>query len=159
MSKSKQELIDAMMAWPKQAEEWKQVPENKWHRPLGPGKWTAAEAVAHLLKWDRYFLERAVRPVAEQGPITLEHTDFDSFNKEAAVFGASTPPEQLLDDAIAVRNEILSLLGQQPDRLFQPEQAYLDGAGHRFDVEEYMTDFISHDHHHMDQIRASFAQE
>lgn len=157
MTKSKQELIEAMREWPRQAEEWKQVSEEKWKKPLGPGKWSALEAVAHLLKWDEYFLEHGVRPVAEQGLITLEDTDFNAFNKQAAAYGVLVTPLKLLEDAIAAREEIVSLLNRLPEKLFQPEQAYLDGAGHRFDIEEYIVDFASHDRHHMEQIRAAFA--
>ncbi|WP_058303592.1 DinB family protein [Gorillibacterium timonense] len=155
MNKSKQELIETMNVWPRRAEEWKQVSEDKWRKPLEPGKWSAAEAVAHLLKWDEYFLERAVRPAVEQGLITLENTDFNDFNQKAAAYGTTTEPRKLLEEAIAAREGILTLLDRLPDELFLPEQGYLDEAGHRFDIEEYIVDFASHDHHHMSQIEAS----
>lgn len=32
------------------------VDRKVWLRPIKPGKWSIAEIMAHLVEWDRYFL-------------------------------------------------------------------------------------------------------
>ncbi|MEO3944244.1 DinB family protein [Gorillibacterium sp. CAU 1737] len=158
MSKTKEDLIASLGEWLKQAEAWMSLPEEAWRQPLAPGKWTGAEALAHLLKWDDYFLQNAIRPAVAGELLTLIHVDFDTFNLKAAEYGRATKPDQLLQEAIAARSEVVDLLQQLPADLFLPERGYLDGAGHRFDLEEYIVDFASHDKHHLDQLRAFFSQ-
>ena len=118
-----------------------------WQLPMDTGKWTIHDIVSHIMLWDKYFFEAAIDPILNNNPLTLEHLDYDSFNKEAIEYGRTKTKDELIHLTIQYRNLILESIESLSDEKFTRE--YVDG---KFTLMSYLKDFIGHDQHHMRQI-------
>jgi hypothetical protein len=154
--KTKEELIREMEELIHFSEEMKEWDEGAWTRPLYEGKWSAAEVIAHIMLWDKYFLDHAVRKIARSEPITLGHPEFQAFNRDAAEYGKRAEKSKLLEDTVAVRSEIVACLRLIPEENYDTN--YTDAEGKMFNVREYILDFSSHDAHHEDQLRDRYSR-
>ncbi|MFD0711256.1 DinB family protein [Paenibacillus sp. GCM10027626] len=126
------------------------VPAIHWVRPMEQDKWSPGEVIAHILLWDRYFLESAIQNIATNEPVTAKHLDFDAFNAQAAPYAASVSQQALIDEAISCREEIIRLISRVPTGEF--ELAHTDGDGNPFTIIGYLEGFVPHDLHHRRQI-------
>ena len=123
-----------------------------WSSSLGEGKWTPRDVVAHIMLWDKYFLESAIEKIANNQSLTLKNMDFDEFNRHSREYAESISEQEILDLTIRNRSEILNLLESLSDEDFIKE--YMDGDGNEFSIYQYLEDFISHDLHHINQLKA-----
>ncbi|SFS79709.1 DinB family protein [Paenibacillus sp. BC26] len=126
------------------------LPEEVWSAPLQPDKWSTRSVIGHIMLWDRHFLQEAIRPIAEGRPLTLRHSDFDTFNRHAAAYAESIDKEQLLAECMFVREELWKLLISLSEEKL--EMDFTDGDGNPFTIHHYLDDFVSHDRHHLDEI-------
>ncbi|QHW30081.1 DinB family protein [Paenibacillus rhizovicinus] len=122
----------------------------QWNLPLQPGKWSASGIIGHIMLWDRHFMTDAIEPIASGVPLRLKHSDYDTFNAQAAAYAATVTQEQLIDATVAQRQQLIDLL--QSLSITQRETTYLDLDGNPFTIHAYLIDFIDHDRHHRLQI-------
>lgn len=127
-----------------------QLDEEKWTTPIEEDKWTTRDVIAHIMLWDNYFLNEAISKITNNQPVTVQHLDFDEFNKKAVEYAKAADKQEIIDRTIHGRSEILRLLGQLDDEAFVRE--HTDGEGHPFSAYQYVADFIPHDRQHMDQL-------
>lgn len=138
----------------KQFGEWNQfvvsIQNLNWDKPVETGKSTIHDIVSHIMLWDDYFLENAIKPISINEPLTLKHLDYDQFNHDAMMYGRKLSKNELIQRTIEYRNRILQEISDFSEDKFTRE--YVDGDGNPFSVEYYVKDFVSHDLHHMKQI-------
>ena len=124
--------------------------------PMAKGKWSIREVVAHITAWDLNFLETAVRAIEGGGrPVLTEEVDYQAFNERAAAIGRTQTKEQLLSEAAGAREKLLDHLRRLPAEAFQVRGSGEAGT----DLAEFLErNFVSHDRHHMEQVRRYLAE-
>ncbi len=134
------------------------VPEEVLLSPMAVGKWSAQEAVAHIMAWDANLLQTAIVPLeAGKNPYVADEADFQAFNERAATLGRQLSKHQLLDRAAHARRQLLEHLKRLPSEAFQTRQ---QGGRIDSDLAEFLErNFVSHDKHHIEQIRAYLASQ
>jgi uncharacterized damage-inducible protein DinB len=130
----------------------RQLDDSVWTTPIAQGKWSTRDVVAHIMLWDKYFLEEAIAPIAARQPLTLHHLDYDEFNRKAVEYAGTKDKMAIIDLTIRYRSEILEHVRQLTDEEWA--EVHLDGDGHPFAFDHYVPDFIAHDEHHMKQLQA-----
>lgn len=128
------------------------IGDELWNAPLGEGKWSVGDVIAHMMLWDRYFLEEAIARIARSEPVTVRHLDFDEFNKSAVQYAKGNSRLDIIDAAVNERDEIIRILSALSEEEFMME--HMDGDGRPFSAYGYVQGFIPHDVHHMDQLQA-----
>lgn len=122
---------------------------DQWSIPMSQGKWSVRDTVSHIVRWDEYYLEEALKPIEHGKPLTLRFVDIDDFNEEAIQWGQGLDQNQLIQEAVTIRNLLLKTLQHIPDTSYHQEFVVMDQV---FVIERYLDDFIRHDQHHMKQI-------
>jgi hypothetical protein len=64
--------------------------------------------------------------------------------------------QEIIDLTIYYRSEILRHLDLIAEEDFTKE--HIDGDGNKFSAYNYLMDFIPHDSHHIDQLKAFFSK-
>ncbi|TCZ79905.1 DinB family protein [Paenibacillus albiflavus] len=153
---NKQELIGSMSELISSVESLRQLDEQKWDSPIAEGKWAIRDIISHIALWDEYFYNQAIHRIVTGESIDIPHLDFEIFNQNAITYAATQTQDQLIDQVITHRNEILEALQQVPAEAFNTSYPTLQGT--LFLITEYVEDFVGHDHHHLRQIN-SFLQQ
>jgi hypothetical protein len=125
--------------------------------PMAANRWSAQEAVAHIMAWDANFLKTVVLALeAGKQPLMADEVDFQAFNERAAALGQKSTKEQLLADATDARKQLVEHLQRLSPEAFQTKrQGRVDG-----DLAEFLErNFVSHDKHHIDQVREYLASK
>jgi len=150
-----QDLISQMRDYTRFLAELGQVTAETVSAPMGEGKWSVHDVVAHIMAWDVNFLETTVLAIeAGQQPPIAEEADFQAFNERAAAVGRRMTKEHLLDKATRARVELVEHLQRLPSQAFPATQ---QGATTR-DLAGFLDrNFVSHDKHHVDQMKAYLA--
>lgn len=141
--------------WIADVKELESKGEDFWDRPLGEGKWTVREMVAHIVAWDRYSYENAIVKLLAGQETTLVpegNETFDSFNARAAETGRARSAVELTADAIAWRKKLSDGFRALSDEEFSRTYRYSNGEN--FQAAGYMRDFAEHDRHHLAQVKA-----
>lgn len=146
----KAELLASFQDWIHFMRKRREQSDSVWDVPLSPGKWSLRAVVSHIMLWDKYFYDHAIDKVRNQEPLTLKHTDYDEFNKNAQSYSEQVSVEELIRQSIFYREQIIAAIQSLSDELYEKE--YVDGDGHPFFVAQYLKDFIWHDQHHMAQV-------
>ncbi|MDR0268419.1 DinB family protein [Paenibacillus sp.] len=149
---TKQEKLQAFAELIEFAESLDRLPEEQWAGPIAEGKWSPRDIISHIMLWDKYFLEHAVRPMAEHQPLTMENLDFNEFNCNAAAYGLTQSKNDLIRQTVEVRKELLEVIESIPESEFDYKH---DG---KLSVDEYLVDFYEHDQHHIAQINTYLAE-
>lgn len=149
---NKQQLLEEFSALISFVESLRELDEQLWVTPIQEGKWTTRDIVAHIMRWDQYFLEEGIKKIASQQPVTIQHLDFNAFNQNAVEFAKEKSKQEIINLTIFYRSEILRQIASLSGEEFTKE--HLDGDGHKFSAYQYLLDFIPHDVHHIDQIKA-----
>lgn len=126
------------------------VSEDSWTAPFQPGKWSTRDVIAHILLWDQYFEAEAIARIASGDPLTLKHIEFNAFNQNAVTYARNHNQNVLIDQAIAVREQIIYQLEHLSDEARL--NTYIDSDGHPFTIQNYLDDFVEHDNHHRIEI-------
>ncbi|MEC0238921.1 DinB family protein [Paenibacillus dokdonensis] len=148
---TKQEKLDAFAELIGFAESLERLSEEQWSGPIAEGKWSPRDIISHIMLWDKYFLEHAVRPMAEHQPLTLKNLDFNEFNRNAADYGLTQSQPFLIGETVKARRQLLELMQSIP------ETEYSHKHGGIMSIDEYLVDFYEHDRHHMAQINTYIA--
>jgi hypothetical protein len=107
------------------------------------------------MAWDANFLETVVLVLAAgKQPLLADEVDFQAFNERAPALGRQLTKEQLLAQATAARVQLVEHLQRLRPEAFQTKrQGRVDG-----DLAEFLErNFVSHDKHHIDQVREYLA--
>ncbi|MCH1639235.1 DinB family protein [Paenibacillus timonensis] len=139
---TKDDLLNQFREWTSYVHD---IASLDWTKPIGEGKWSVHGLVSHLMMWDKYFWDKAIQPISQDQPISLQDLDFDAFNRDAAEFGRSITKSELIELAVKYRRLIIETIEGLDEEKFS--RSYGD-----FTVESYLRDFIGHDHHHRSQI-------
>ncbi len=91
------------------------IPEEHARKPIGPGEWTLAELVAHLVDSDMNGAERMKRVIAEENP-TLMAYDETAWAKHLDY--ADTPIDEAVALFAANRKWMTRILKTLPDDAF-----------------------------------------
>jgi len=153
---NKQELIGSMSELISSVESLRQLDEQKWESPIAEGKWAIRDIISHIALWDEYFYNQAIHRIVTSESIDLPQLDFETFNQDAITYAAAKTQDQLINQVIRHRNEILQALQQVPTEAFDTSYPTLQGTS--FLLTEYVDDFVGHDQHHLRQID-SFLQQ
>ncbi|MFP4975541.1 DinB family protein [Paenibacillus sp. CN-4] len=144
-------LLSTFEQWALFCEELKNLSDKQWASSLEPGKWSIKDIVCHMMRWDRYFYESAIRPIATGEELTLRHLNYDEFNKESMDIAVSLTPSELVQQTIDARMDIISEIHAMPAGV--REGKYMDADGNEFYIPQYLQDFIWHDRHHMGPLQ------
>jgi uncharacterized damage-inducible protein DinB len=123
------------------------VNDQIWTTPIALGKWSIQGIISHIMLWDKYFLENAIIPINKHSAITIQELDFDEFNKNAMQYGRTQTREDLVQQTIHYRVEILRHITTLSDEDYLKEYP-------NFFVPQYIIDFVAHDNHHREQIES-----
>ena len=121
-----------------------------WFSPIEPGKWCVHDIVAHIMMWDRHFLSESMRHIETGRMVPLEETeDYQAFNDRAVAVGHKMSKDQLIDEAIRFRAELVARLRGLEHSAFSEPPA--SGKGKTLGAFLRQM-FVDHDRHHMEQI-------
>ncbi|GGO02812.1 DinB family protein [Saccharibacillus kuerlensis] len=152
MSNSNREkLLDDFGQWIGEVREMESKGEAFWDRPLGEGKWTIREMVAHIVEWDCYFYEYAVKKTTVGDTPAIKPMDDEEFNAKAAAVGKMMSAGELTARAFSVRTALLEAIGNMSEERYL--QVFTQPNGQKFQAEQYLQDFIWHDRHHLTQVK------
>ncbi|MCU9614438.1 DinB family protein [Caldibacillus lycopersici] len=152
---SKEQLINDFSTLISFVQSLAALDEKRWLTPIQEGKWTTRDIIAHIMLWDKYFLEEAIIKIVDQHPVTVKHLDFDQFNKNAVIYAKGKSKQEICDMAIYYRAKIVSHLKYLSDEEFFKE--HIVGDGNKFSAYSYIEDFIDHDTHHINQVKKFLA--
>lgn len=128
-----------------------------WTEPFQLGKWSTRDVIAHILLWDQYFEREAIAKLAAGDQLTLKHIEFSTFNQNAITYARAHNQDILIDQAIAIREQIICHIEQLS--VNAQSHTYIDGDGHPFTIKNYLEDFIEHDNHHRTEIEYFLQQQ
>lgn len=118
--------------------------------------WTLCDVISHITGWDRELEEHAVRQLLEHEPVRLgEHPDVQAFNEASVAWGRGLSPQELLEEAVAVRRRLITKLRAIAEETFQVP--FGDGGD---TLERFLQEmFVEHDLHHKEQILHFFSAD
>jgi hypothetical protein len=152
-----QDLISRLKEYTRFLTDLEEVTAEVLQAPMATDKWSAQEAVAHIMAWDANFLRTVVLALeAGEQPVMADEVDFQAFNDRAAAIGRQLTKEHLLAEATAARVQLVEHLQRLSPEAFQTKrQGRVDG-----DLAEFLErNFVSHDKHHIDQVREYLASK
>jgi uncharacterized damage-inducible protein DinB len=118
--------------------------------PIGDGKWSVHDIIAHIMAWDKNFLEIIIPGLLRQELVTLEEdTDVQGFNTRAVEYGRTLNGEQLFNKAIFYRFQIVDQLKKLPEGVFS---TVAPGSKSLTLLSFLQNMFVLHDIHHRKQI-------
>ncbi|MCH6268515.1 DinB family protein [Neobacillus citreus] len=131
-------------------ESLKNLDERKWASPIAENKWSVKNIIGHIMVWDKYMLEEAILKIKTNQHVTIENLNIDDFNKKAVEYVKTKNKEDILNQTIHYRKEIIENLTLLPEKKFFSN--YTDNSGNNFAIYNYLEEFIEHDEHHKRQI-------
>ena len=152
----KNDIINQFHQLPSWMNSIKGMDEQLWGSPLSDGKWSTSEVLAHILNWDQYLLAEILPSVRNRKEMNFP--DFDPFNQLASAYAKSgISSEALLNEAIAVREQLINQLIEMPDELLTyplPVNgvSHCPHTGRPYSLIFIIEDFIEHDNHHKQEI-------
>lgn len=86
--------------------------------------------------------------------MTVQHLNFDEFNREAAAYAHTIPLDQLVRETLQCRQNVIDAITEMSEEDYL--QSHVDGDGNPspFSTPQYLQDFLWHDRHHMEPMRA-----
>lgn len=144
------EQVKQFESWIDFIESIRGISEQKQLTPLAEGKWAVRDVIAHMVKWDEFFWEHAIRPISEHKPLTYHSLDYNAFNQEAMRICREMEWQQLLNETVEIRRTLAQAVKGIGES--QYEDVHHDADGKPFTILAYLEDFIHHDAHHRRQI-------
>lgn len=149
-AKTKEQMIIEFEAYIPFVQSLSEVSEQHFNEPIAPGKWSLKDIICHLMLWDKYFYEGAVKNIVMKEPVTTKHLNFNEFNANAIEYAKLVSKHTLIEQFVQVRAKIIEAASSFTDEEF--DQEHKDGDRKKFSVRKYLRSFISHDKHHKKQI-------
>lgn len=143
-------LISQLQEWTPFLGSLQKLDPSLWIAPIEKGKWSIRDIVAHIMAWDKNFLEKVIPRLLKQEAVSLEEDmDVQGFNDRAVEYGKTLSQEQLLDEAVFNRTRIIAELKKLPEEAFF---AVVPGSD-SFALFAFLQNmFVAHDAHHQKQI-------
>lgn len=124
--------------------------EEMWTSPIAENKWSVRDIIGHIMIWDKYILEEAIMKINLNQPVTVQDVNIDEFNKNAVEYVKTKDQDEIINQTIHYRKELIETLMLLSDEQFFNN--YIDSSGNNFSVNSFLEDFIPHDDHHKRQI-------
>ncbi|WP_191567191.1 DinB family protein [Metabacillus idriensis] len=124
--------------------------EEMWTSPIAENKWSVRDIIGHIMIWDKYILEEAIIKIYSNQPVTVQDVNIDEFNKNAVEYVKTKDQDEIINQTIHYRKELIETLMLLSDEQFFNN--YIDSSGNNFSVNSFLEDFIPHDDHHKRQI-------
>ncbi|MBM7551869.1 DinB family protein [Thalassobacillus pellis] len=113
---------------------------------IQPGKWSIGALAAHFMYWDRFVLENRLLPYVENRSVPVVEVSEQEVNEAAEVYAHSgVEQEELIDQVIAKRLEVITMLEKIPEKHFSEPFQLLNKSVH---VADYIKGLTEHDIHH-----------
>lgn len=148
--KTKEQMVIEFEAYIPFVQSLSEVSEQHFNEPIAPGKWSVKDIICHLMLWDKYFYEGAIKNIVMKEPVTTKHLDFNAFNANAIEYAKLVSKHTLIEQFVEYRTRIIEAASSFTDEEF--DQEHKDGDRKKFSVRKYLRSFISHDKHHKKQI-------
>jgi len=147
----KQRLMDELRKFPAFVKSLESIGDETWFEPLGEGKWSIHDIVAHIMKWDEYFNQVTFPSLTpSERPELNEHPDYLGYNEQSVRYGRTRTRAQIVEETLRNRQ----LLMENLDRLEEDKFLAVYPGARQFTLESYLRAFFSsHDRHHMKQIQ------
>lgn len=130
----------------------KQVDDSVFFAPIAEQKWSVAAIIAHLLYWDRYFMEERLPDMSEGRMLPKSKIDPNEMNRNAQQYAHSGISKiQLIDEVIQYRIHAINRL-----RKADMKQTFYIGD-RPYTLEGYIRGLSEHDDHHKQQIQIAIA--
>lgn len=149
-AKTREQMVIEFEAYIPFVQSLSEVSEQHFNEPIAPGKWSLKDNICHLMLWDKYFYEGAIKNIVMKEPVTTKHLDFNAFNANAIEYAKLVTKYTLIEQFVQVRTKIIEAASSFTDEEF--DQEHKDGDRKKFSVRKYLRSFISHDKHHKKQI-------
>ncbi|MGO4697227.1 DinB family protein [Paenibacillus sp. 2TAB26] len=138
------------------------TPEPAWLNPIKEGKWSAAEIIAHLDRWDQYFITSVLLEAEKNS--NVEFPNHDEYNAASSAYALSgILPSEILNQAIETRQKLVQKLTEMTEQqFFHPITVH--GNTHcpqtkaPYSIGYLIFDFIQHDEHHRKQVEEFLLQ-
>lgn len=125
--------------------------EKLWFAAIGEGKWSIHDIITHIMKWDEYFNHVTFPDLMSRKTAELkEHPDYLGFNEQSVRYGRNKTGAEIRDKTLHERHTMISNLKDLEEKDFRT--VYPGERGYNLEsfLDQY---FVSHDRHHMKQIR------
>ncbi len=152
-----QKLLQSLQQYIVFLSELETLNELEWTSPMEQGKWAVRDVISHIMMWDKNFLLKII-PQINNGrmPVLAEEEDVQGFNQRAKEYGELLSKEQLLEEAIDARQELLAQLERLPAAAFYEEVPQQGG----YTLNTFLAEmFVSHDTHHEKQIKSYLEEQ
>ena len=129
----------------------KNISNELWVKPFRNGSWGTAEVISHFISWDKFMMENRITYILRNECLPKINIDVEAMNKEAAEYArAGITKEDLLNEFIFIREELVNLISKIPEERFHHP---LQGKEH-ITLSEYFVGMIDHDLKHKKQIES-----
>lgn len=123
--------------------------KDVFFQPIKQGKWSPAEILSHIMKWDHYLLKERIPFLHSEANLPrLEHVE--EVNQRAAEYARSgLSKEKLIAETIEARRQVVERL-QRINPIEWKSTFYIDKYPNC--LTSYIKGLIEHDDHHKLQI-------
>ncbi|WP_165921064.1 DinB family protein [Paenibacillus albiflavus] len=139
--------------WIDYLDQLREVDQAIWLKPIAEGKWSVAAIVAHIMWWDRYFLEIRLEGMIKGEQLPRSQVDAQAMNQAAEQYAHSgIAKDTLIDEAKQQRLGLIQYLTDvQLNTQFHIGERTMT-------ICDYIIGQCEHDTHHMDQIQQFLVQ-
>jgi len=113
------------------------------------GAWSIRDIISHIMGWDKNFSKTLNQVINNEEAKLEEHHDVQAFNEASVAFGREMKLQDLLQEAISQRKQLIIKLNMVSESAFARQ--FHNSA---YTLETFLQEmFINHDKHHEEQIR------
>lgn len=138
-----------------------EVTESLWYQSIAEKKWSIAQILAHISAWDEVLIMELLPSLISQRAIQFPDTEM--INAEAGKYGERCNKQELYQQVVHTRAKIVNTLRSLPEEVqkatFSINNYDVDPkTGQPFTFLFLLSDFTSHDEHHLQQIESFILQ-
>ncbi|WP_167553133.1 GNAT family N-acetyltransferase [Evansella clarkii] len=133
----------------------KKFSEEEWRTLIAPQKWSIAEVMGHLTRWDEFLLENRLPYLFTDEPLPPA-PDVESFNQESARLSRESTKEEIIEQFISVKTKIYEILLKTEPEVWGKN---ITIGSRQLTFYEYFEGLKKHDRHHLDQIISALPEE
>ncbi|MFJ5714490.1 DinB family protein [Neobacillus sp. NPDC093127] len=151
----KEDIIKEKLALIDRLHSLKTLSDDLWFLPFREGSWGIADVISHFIAWDQFMIDNRISYLLKNEPFPQMVIDVEEINRAASSYARSgITKNQLIDEFISVRNQLLTLINQlDRERFAMP----LPGK-ENMTLGDYFVGMIEHDEKHMVQIQSFINQ-
>jgi hypothetical protein len=140
--------IQGLAGWTQALEEIQADHAEDYFLPMAEGKWSKAAVIAHILFWDRFFLEERLPFMINGEALSrVGGEDVEAMNRKAWEYAHSgVSLEELISEALEQRDKLVHYLEDK-----DLSKTFTIG-GKTLSLEEYVWSEAEHDEHHIRQL-------